>query len=1043
MEHTDGLPKETTSSTLKLLEQYENHTQERDRNLDYIEKGDSRSKPEDGSGPSYDDLFKDNVKLRLKVEECEAEIKYLNELISNLRENTTQGLNYDAQRLVVQTPKDLTFPLPPRSADRVRHVKDASSIQEAELHDLTLPRSPGTFQLNNQKMRDELRGTSSNEKTSNHEQEHEFSPAINSGSRDFQDVGKENSIAASVSNSILGSPATSVTYTTSRISINSHSPSINSKPQLKRSKSPATLPSSSLSPQRANRVTHLINNELHSPLKEQFSDLEKDFDGDNSSDFGNDPANNFVQMSPAAQRIQEQESGLEFSPSSKQKLNKFADLINKTFGADEGQQKSIPENLPNSMRPPVYGPPQPVVDAKALASPVVIQNSANSLPSPGYAHSHRPGISTQDLLTSNSQDNLSTTPSSPSIQRSFSSKSVSSISRIQPPNHSTLHVDVGSPSLGEAPQSGQSIHSPTIISDIPLFVQPDEFSTIIIETSSTLYKDPDHAAKCILFSVVDRNSSKEMFKFAKSLDQILELDHLLKIRLMEQYDLPLLPRRQLFQATAPVKVDLRREQISDYFAAVFQLANLPPLISLKLAQFISTDTVIAVPLGMSDNIKEGVLLVRKNKALSSGNTWKVRQAIIEDQSLILLDEGTVTESIKLVNSTIELQANLPDDKYGTKNGFILNEAKKSGLSSVSKHYFGAENAKQREEWISALIKVCASSGSNARTDAFSSLQDQGSISDTSVDTTHSSNIGPMVNLEIQNKPQQKDPSTAEMDRETKRNRMRSFFPFKKTLPQLSNSSLDVNKDADEASTERSFASALHGMNLHDEAVSNVVFGSNIKHCLSLSSKIYQNTYEIPSVVYRCLEYLYTHRAMEEEGIFRLSGSSALIKTLQEQFDKEYDVNLCEYNASIEDTAKNGPYLDVNTVTGLLKLYFRRLPHLIFGDEMYDECRMIAESGAGNPAETALRFREFATSGKLQKENYSLMFVLFELLAKISENTKVNKMNLRNLCIVFSPTLNVPVNILQPFIEDFQCIFNGKDPISVDERQSINLHIPQM
>lgn len=111
--------------------------------------------------------------------------------------------------------------------------------------------------------------------------------------------------------------------------------------------------------------------------------------------------------------------------------------------------------------------------------------------------------------------------------------------------------------------------------------------------------------------------------------------------------------------------------------------------------------------------------------------------------------------------------------------------------------------------------------------------------------------------------------------------------------------------------------------------------------------------------------------------------------------------------------------------------------------MYDEFKNIAESNSNDPTRIALEFREVITGGKIQPANYSLMYVLFELLVKINENNKVNKMNLRNLCIVFSPTLNIPVNILRPFIEDFQCVFVGKDPLQLEERQNIDIQIPQM
>lgn len=41
---------------------------------------------------------------------------------------------------------------------------------------------------------------------------------------------------------------------------------------------------------------------------------------------------------------------------------------------------------------------------------------------------------------------------------------------------------------------------------------------------------------------------------------------------------------------------------------------------------------------------------------------------------------------------------------------------------------------------------------------------------------------------------------------------------------------------------------------------------------------------LPAVVYRCIEYLEAKKAEQEEGIYRLSGSSAVIKSLKDRFN---------------------------------------------------------------------------------------------------------------------------------------------------------------
>ena len=80
---------------------------------------------------------------------------------------------------------------------------------------------------------------------------------------------------------------------------------------------------------------------------------------------------------------------------------------------------------------------------------------------------------------------------------------------------------------------------------------------------------------------------------------------------------------------------------------------------------------------------------------------------------------------------------------------------------------------------------------------------------------------------------------------------------------------------------------------------------------------------LPAVVYRCLEYLETHDAASEEGIFRLSGSSVVIKGLRDRFNIEGDFDFAD-----------GQYYDVHAVASLLKLYLRELPSTVLTRELH-------------------------------------------------------------------------------------------------------------
>lgn len=81
---------------------------------------------------------------------------------------------------------------------------------------------------------------------------------------------------------------------------------------------------------------------------------------------------------------------------------------------------------------------------------------------------------------------------------------------------------------------------------------------------------------------------------------------------------------------------------------------------------------------------------------------------------------------------------------------------------------------------------------------------------------------------------------------------------------------------------------------------------------------------LPAVVYRCLEYLEAKDAASEEGIFRLSGSSVVIKDLRNRFNIEGDF----------DFLVDEQYHDVHAVASLLKLYLRELPTSILTRDLH-------------------------------------------------------------------------------------------------------------
>ncbi|KAL2002106.1 hypothetical protein VTN02DRAFT_667 [Thermoascus thermophilus] len=172
--------------------------------------------------------------------------------------------------------------------------------------------------------------------------------------------------------------------------------------------------------------------------------------------------------------------------------------------------------------------------------------------------------------------------------------------------------------------------------------------------------------------------------------------------------------------------------------------------------------------------------------------------------------------------------------------------------------------------------------------------------------------------------------------------------------------------------------------------------------------------ELPAVVYRCIEYLRAKEAESEEGIFRLSGSNVVVKALKERFNTEGDV----------DFLAGDHYYDVHAIASLFKQYLRELPTTVLTRELHLDFLRVLELDERQKKIAAFN----ALVHKLPKPNLALLRALSQFLIVIVNNSDINKMTVRNVGIVFAPTLNIPAPVFSMFLTDFDSIF-GEMPDS--------------
>ncbi|KAJ1904811.1 Rho GTPase activating protein, partial [Coemansia sp. IMI 209127] len=204
--------------------------------------------------------------------------------------------------------------------------------------------------------------------------------------------------------------------------------------------------------------------------------------------------------------------------------------------------------------------------------------------------------------------------------------------------------------------------------------------------------------------------------------------------------------------------------------------------------------------------------------------------------------------------------------------------------------------------------------------------------------------------------------------------------------------------------------SLHGDNRLASGKSSVlktpVFGLPLERAVKLT-KIREN-YHLPAVVYRCIEFLDAKKAWLEEGIYRQSGSSLALSTLRKEFNSNSDYNLLKLSRPP----------DIHAVASLLKAYLRELPESVLTLRLHQEFMRVVDL-----ADRGDRVHEL---GRLVSElpiaNYTLLRALTAHLIRIVQKASTNRMTLRNIGIVFSPSLGIPVSVFSLLMVEFEYIF---------------------
>ncbi|KAL6708716.1 Rho GTPase activating protein [Coniothyrium glycines] len=741
--------------------------------------------------------------------------------------------------------------------------------------------------------------------------------------------------------------------------------------------------------------------------------------------------------------------------------------------------------LPSSPRPGdrPLGSPLPRNPKQSLASPPM---SPSAVTNPAARTVQQAGP-----LPPNTPQSYQSPPVNQSQKNVQSNNNVSSdllrVPGAQPSPESTS----SSPTLNEI-SDVEHVYRGLVSEQYPgLLLPPNALPSIEVKVFSSrlrpsrlsfLAPRPQEEDPVFILAIYSRSDNKQLWRVEKTIATLPALDT--QIRSLCDFQ-GRLPDRALFGGHAPAKIDARRVALNQYFDTILE-TPMNERTAFVVCGYLSADVIgaqsgdrlapeptsgpatISVP--KTRQRKEGYL-TKRGKNFGG---WKARFFVLDGPEFRYYESegGAHLGTIKLLNAQIGKQSqqqsnqspqrrdDTEDNQY--RHAFLILEPKRKDSASLVRHVLCAENDEERDAWVDALLQHVEVPEESSPTERLSAnpirLQKQHPSQDSarsqhkespefekpdrlqgiSYDDTVAAEApvrGPNHRQALSVKQPIGSPKMANFAQDSLGHYPAISGPSNGTP--IRDAETWGNKPTAGPTTVKDKKRSIFGFRGRGGSSDLVpvqggnqlqppieqrtlppnrsIFGIPLQEAVEFTQPTGVNV-PLPAVVYRCLEYLKAKGATSEEGIFRLSGSNIVIKGLRDRFNNEGDIKLLD-----------GQYYDVHAIASLLKLYLRELPASILTRELHLDFLKVLEMD-----ERSKKIQSFnVLVHKLPRTNFELLCQLSSFLIDIVENAAMNKMTVRNVGIVFAPTLNIPAPLISFFLTDYMDIFGA----ALDEASS--------
>lgn len=619
-----------------------------------------------------------------------------------------------------------------------------------------------------------------------------------------------------------------------------------------------------------------------------------------------------------------------------------------------------------------------------------------------------------------------------------------------------------------------------------LLLPPNAIPSVIVKVASSRMKPSRASLISLTqleedpvftLAIISRSEGGELWRVEKDSVSLAKLDQRLK---QCAAFTARTPDRTLFSGHAPAKLDARRQALDQYLDEALNTAFDTPS-AIELCKYLSSNVLPpnADEMGSSTGPSDegGLRLGPGGRQFKTGyltkrgknfGGWKARFFSVEGPQLKYFETpgGAHLGTIKLPGAQIGRQSqqggdapspSRPTDEAENqyRHAFLILEPKKRDPSALTKHVLCAESDKERDQWVEVLLQwtnfkepdeenkrehaqdrqgsgqmksANAKKKMHPRPQQQQSKDGEDALIGVSYDTTKQGDVpkmgdhpqpspaaamGPQSSYSIS---APRDPQViSDMSMwgnrmgglnippglDEKKAKKRSFFGFG---PKQRSSSDGTDCLFGESSG--SPGTSAGSREVYSGPVRRT-FGAPLADAVRYNSPR-DIRVPLPAVVYRCIQYLEAKGAITEEGIFRLSGSNVVIKSLKERFDNEGDINLLA----------DEQYHDIHAIASMLKAYLRELPTSILTRDLHLDFVSVTEMNS--QAEKIAALNELVT--RLPQVNATLLKYLIAFLIKIINHADRNKMTVRNVGIVFSPTLTIPAPVFALFLQHYEAIF---------------------